>query len=220
MLQVTPVRHYGAIEFAELAKRMGRDAIMRDKDLRELFYCHPLMMREALSRNTKMGFAKVAEQNNPIDVFIYETRHLVRIANDRFRIEAGIAVQLKEIVQHGRDSTMPLDEWVVFLQKQVGAVGEKIRTAPNGVLHFHNKIRITFDTTGADSESLIEIKLRGLRFREGYPYTQVTISFETLATYRNPAGLLVVQIYPKVEIIGTVSTEADFRQLRQIYGLG
>ncbi len=215
MKEKTDIKFYNAIEFAQLVIKTGPKGVMKDKNLRELFYCHPLMMREVLSRKVPMAIGKIDQQDHPFDVvFINEDELADFDLNQPINLKDPIFVQLKELVDYGRKIAMTVDEWIAYVQSKIDEVKASVKIEPYGVLHFHNKIMFSKINGPA-----LEAKLKTIKLPSDFPYKQVSLSIEVMDTSGTAKGIHTWQLHPNFWPIGSIEHKRDFYELRKLYGL-
>ena len=215
MKTVTDIRFYNAVEFAETVRRLGPDKVLKDRRLRELFYCHPFMMNEVLRGGKPMWLGKIEQDDHPFDVVLVDEDDLRNAHESGTKHLANpLWIQLKEIRGNTGSRRIPLPEWVEIVQNRyINRISKRVRMEPTGVLHLHNKIPLEKIELGRLEEFLKKFSLP-----EKFPYRQITLSIEIGKEDVSAWGIATWQIYPEFAVVGSISAAAR-KEIRRIYGL-
>lgn len=215
MKELTDIQFYGYIEFANKVLSLGEKAILKDKDLRELFYTHSLLGRESLNRNKRMVLGKIKKQDDPFDVVFAEEEDIAKAHQDKtFKLTDPIKIQLKEIFSFPEKDRISFNDWLVIVQKSyINKVSDQIIMEKSGNLHLHNKI--LFDLINIDD---LEQGLKKIKFPSNFPYKQVTISIEYKSNKLLQKGVQTWQIFPSFGLVGSIFSE-DINALKRLYNI-
>jgi len=194
------IKFYSAEEWVSLVKRFGLQAILKHRDYRELFYCYPLLLLEAVASGHRVAMGKLLNSDDPFDVVFLPEKLLNNYHAGRYRLKGsdGIWIQFKEIKSFAEKNKVDLSKWADFVQREyIDKVGKSVKLdPPGGILHLHN--RLPFNPI---RQSRFESFLMGLKIPQDFPYKYVSLTIEVTNTDGDKWRALTYQLRPHFKFI-------------------